>query len=169
MIEICTTNGHHPLTIPPHPSLSPAGGEDKGEGAGRRGPKMNEASPTVVAAAVIESDGRYLITRREKGHLEGLWEFPGGKLRPGETLSECLQRELREELGVEVIVGEKLETVTWSYPERAVVLHFFRCRLARGQVVPQEGQAVAWVTPDELERYTFPPADASLIARLRRR
>lgn len=127
---------------------------------------MQDPTPTIVAAAVIESHGRYLITRREKGHLEGLWEFPGGKLRPGETLSECLQRELREELGVEVTVEEKLETITWSYPERTVVLHFFWCRLAGGQIASREGQALAWVTPDEFERYPFPPADASLIARL---
>lgn len=125
------------------------------------------AGATVVAAAVIEADGRYLITRRQKGHLEGLWEFPGGKLRPGETLPECLQRELREELGVEVTVGERIEIVTWSYPDRTVVLHFFRCRLAGGQITPREGQAMAWVAPDELERYPFPPADASLVARLR--
>lgn len=125
------------------------------------------ASPTIVAAAIIEADGRYLITRRQKGHFEGLWEFPGGKLRAGETLAECLQRELREELGIEVSVGEKLETITWHYPDRTVILHFFRCRLAGGEIAPREGQAMAWVTPGELERYPFPPADASLIARLR--
>lgn len=123
--------------------------------------------PIVVAAAVIEAGGRYLITRREKGHLEGLWEFPGGKVKPGETLEECLRRELREELGVEVAVGEKLETVTWRYPERIVTLHFFRCRLAGGRLTPQEGQAVAWVAPNELDRYAFPPADASLLTHLR--
>jgi len=128
---------------------------------------MDNLSPTIVAAAVIEADGRYLITRRAKGHLEGLWEFPGGKLRLGETFPECIRRELREELGVEVTVGEKLETVTWHYPERTVVLHFFRCRLAGGEIAPREGQAMAWVEPDELERYPFPPADASLVDRLR--
>ncbi len=122
---------------------------------------------TEVAAAVIEADGRYLITRRVKGHLEGLWEFPGGKVRPGETLPECLQREVKEELGVEVSVGEKLETVTWRYPDRTVVLHFFRCRHVGGEVAPQEGQAFAWVSPEELGDYPFPPADASLVARLR--
>ncbi|MBI2552897.1 MAG: (deoxy)nucleoside triphosphate pyrophosphohydrolase [Candidatus Rokubacteria bacterium] len=120
--------------------------------------------PTVeVAAAVIETDGRYLITRRVTGHLEGFWEFPGGK---GETLSECVRREVMEELGVEISVGEKIETVTWRYPERTVVLHFFRCRHA-GEIAPQEGQAFAWVAPEEFERYPFPPADATLIARLR--
>lgn len=122
---------------------------------------------TEVAAAVIESDGRYLITRREKGHLEGFWEFPGGKLKPGETLAACLEREIREELGLEIHVGEKLETVTWRYPERTVVLHFFRCTRAGGEILPQEGQAVAWATSEELEGYRFPPADAALIRRLR--
>ncbi len=125
--------------------------------------------PTVeVAAAVIEAGGRYLITRRVKGHLEGLWEFPGGKVRPGETLPQCLQREVKEELGVEISVGEKIETVTWQYPERTVVLHFFRCDLAGREITPQEGQAFAWAAPEELDRYQFPPADASLIRRLRR-
>ena len=124
--------------------------------------------PTVeVAAAVIEADGRYLITRRVKGHLEGLWEFPGGKVRPGETLPECVRREVREELGIEISVGKKIETVTWRYPERTVVLHFFRCRQASGEITPQEGQAFAWVAAEELDRYQFPPADASLISRLR--
>ncbi len=123
---------------------------------------------TEVAAAVIEADGRYLITRRVRGHLEGFWEFPGGKVRPGETLPECLRREVREELGIEVSVGEKLETVTWRSPNRTLVLHFFRCGLAGGEIAPQEGQAFAWVAPEELERYQFPPADASLIRRLRR-
>ena len=122
---------------------------------------------TEVAAAVIEAGGRYLITRRVKGHLEGFWEFPGGKIRPGETLPQCLRREVKEELGVEISVGEKIETVTWHYPERTVVLHFFRC-LHAGEINPQEGQAFAWVTPDELERYPFPPADTSIISRLRR-
>lgn len=122
---------------------------------------------TEVAAAVIEADGRYLITRRVKGHLEGFWEFPGGKVRPGETLPDCLRREVKEELGVEVSVGEKLETVTWRYPGRTVVLHFFKCALAGSEITPQEGQAFAWVAPEELERYKFPPADASLISRLR--
>jgi mutator protein MutT len=129
---------------------------------------MSALPTTEVAAAVIEAGGRYLITRRVKGHLEGFWEFPGGKVKPGETLPQCLRREVKEELGVEISVGEKIETVTWHYPERSVVLHFFRCGIASGQINPQEGQAFAWVTPEELDSYRFPPADASLISRLRR-
>jgi mutator protein MutT len=128
---------------------------------------MGALPTTEVAAAVIEADGRYLITRRVKGHLEGFWEFPGGKVKPGETLPQCLRREVKEELGVEISVGEKIETVTWHYPERTVVLHFFRCRHA-GEITPQEGQAFAWVAPEELERYKFPPADASIISHLHR-
>ena len=124
--------------------------------------------PTVeVAAAVIREGGRYLITQRTQGsHLAGLWEFPGGKQKPGESLKECLKRELREELGVEVEVVEKLDTITWSYPEQTVVLHFFLCRLAGGELSSREGQALAWVAPEELSHYPSPPADASLIARL---
>lgn len=129
---------------------------------------MTELPTVDVAAAVIQKGGRYLITQRGGGsHLAGLWEFPGGKRRPGESLEECLRREIREELAVEVEVGEEIETVTWPYPERTVVLHFFRCDLAGGEVAPQEGQATVWVTPEELARYPFPPADASLITHLR--
>jgi 8-oxo-dGTP diphosphatase len=127
---------------------------------------VHPARPVVVAAAVIEADGRYLITRRERGHLAGLWEFPGGKLAPGETLAEGLRREVREELGADVTVGERIDTVIYHYPGRTVELHFFRCAVAGGCVTPLEGQELAWVTPEELARYPFPPADASLLARL---
>jgi mutator protein MutT len=128
---------------------------------------MSEIPTVEVAAAVIREGGRYLITQRAEGsHLAGLWEFPGGKRKPGESLEECLKRELREELGVEIEVGERLDTVTWPYPERTVVLHFFSCALAGGTIAPQEGQAVCWVPPEEFSRYSFPPADATLVARL---
>ena len=128
---------------------------------------MSEVPTVEVAAAVIREGSRYLITQRVQGsHLAGLWEFPGGKQKPGESLEECLRRELREELGVEVEVGEKLDTVTWPYPERTVAIHFFRCALAGGTIFSREGQAVAWVPPDELSRYSFPPADTALLARL---
>ena len=129
---------------------------------------MTEVPTVEVAAAVIQEGGLYLIAQRmSHSHLGGLWEFPGGKRRPEESLEECVRRELREELGVEIEVGEKIETVTWPYPERTVVLHFFHCKLAGGRVAPQEGQTITWVMPQELDRYAFPPADAALIARLR--
>jgi len=122
----------------------------------------------VVAALIRDEAGRYLITRRRKGtHLEGLWEFPGGKRERDETLEQSLGRELTEELGAVFTVGERVETVRWAYPEKTVVLHFFRCRVAAGTIAPQEGQHMEWVAPDHLPRFEFPPADAALLARLR--
>ena len=121
-----------------------------------------------VVAAVVERDGRYLITRRLDGtHLAGLWEFPGGKLLPGERPEDALRRELREELGVEAAVGELMETVDWTYPEKSVRLLFFRCALA-GEPAPLEGQEMRWVAAADLPTYGFPEADATLITRLSR-
>lgn len=130
---------------------------------------MTEAVPIVeVVAAVIERDGRVLITRRPPGtHLAGLWEFPGGKREPGESPVGALQREIREELGARVTVGEVIDAVEWSYPDKRVRISFFRCALD-GELVPPGPLAMAWVRPDELPGYDFPPADAALIARLSR-
>ena len=124
---------------------------------------MKEALQTiVVAAAVIESRDAFLVTRRQKGvHLEGYWEFPGGKCESGETLGECLARELREELAVAARVGVELFTTMHTYPDRRVELHFLRCELV-GEPAPQFGQEMRWVPRRELARLTFPPADAEL-------
>ena len=128
---------------------------------------MSAEAIDVVAGLIRDEAGRYLITRRRKGtHLEGLWEFPGGKREADETLEQSLGRELSEELGAEFAVGERVETVRWTYPEKTVVLHFFRCRVAAGTIAPQEGQLMEWVAPGDLHRFDFPPADAALLARL---
>ncbi|MDO8475808.1 MAG: 8-oxo-dGTP diphosphatase MutT [Candidatus Rokubacteria bacterium] len=125
--------------------------------------------PVEVVAAVIERDGRYLITRRLEGtHLAGLWEFPGGKILSGEKPEDALRRELKEELGVEAAVGELIETVDWTYPEKRVRLLFFRCALA-GEPAPLEGQEMRWIAAADLGSFHFPDADATLIARLSRR
>jgi len=139
--------------------------------AGRAGERGPASGAIDVAAALVQDEaGRYLITRRRHGtHLEGLWEFPGGKREPGETLEACLRRELAEELGADFTVGDKVETVTWHYPGKTVVLHFYRCRVAAGAIEPREDQAMAWVDPSELVDYEFPPADQALLARLRQR
>ena len=124
----------------------------------------------VAAGLIRDAQGRYLITQRRKGsHLAGLWEFPGGKLEAGETPSAGLRRELTEELAATFAVGDLVESVRWEYPDRVVVLHFFDCRLASGEIVPLEEQAMRWVAPDELATYDFPPADQELIRRLMRR
>ncbi|HEV8307937.1 MAG TPA: uracil-DNA glycosylase family protein [Methylomirabilota bacterium] len=120
-----------------------------------------------VAAAVITRDGRYLVTERTANrHLAGLWEFPGGKRKPGESLEDCLRRELGEELGVEGRVARRLAVVPWAYADRRVVLHFFGCEIGQQAVHPREGQGIRWVTPAELGRLAFPPADAAIVARL---
>jgi mutator protein MutT len=120
-------------------------------------------TPLVVAAAVIERGGRFLVTRRQKGvHLEGRWEFPGGKCEAGESLPACLARELREELAVGVDVQEEILTTSLDYPDRRVELHFLRCVLA-GEPSPQQGQEMRWVLRAELSSLDFPPADTELI------
>jgi mutator protein MutT len=123
----------------------------------------------VVTAAVIERQGTLLVTRRQKGvHLEGCWEFPGGKCDAGESLEACLARELREELAVEARVGKEVFATTHTYPDRRVELHFLRCEL-HGEPRPQLGQDMRWVGRDELTALEFPPADAELIRLLQER
>ena len=121
-------------------------------------------APTiVVTAAVVERAGRILVTRRQRGvHLEGLWEFPGGKQEDGESLAACLARELREELDVAARVEDEIYTTTHEYPERRVELHFLRCRLD-GEPRPLLGQEIRWVPRAELAALEFPAADAELI------
>jgi 8-oxo-dGTP diphosphatase len=117
----------------------------------------------VVTAAVIEIDGRFLVTRRQQGtHLEGVWEFTGGKCDKDESLKACLARELLEELDVASRVGVELFTPTHAYPERSVELHFFRCELL-GEPRAALGQEMRWVRREDLATLEFPPADAELI------
>ena len=118
---------------------------------------------TIVVAAVIERDGAYLLTLRPPGtHLEGHWEFPGGKCHPSETHAEALRRELHEELDIAGVVGELVHRVTHVYPERTVELHFYRCGFD-GDPKPMIGQEVRWVPRDGLRELPFPEADAELI------
>ena len=122
----------------------------------------------VVAVALIDADSRVLIAQRPEGkQLAGLWEFPGGKREPAETFEQCLLRELREELGVEVSVGELFEEVVHAYPEKAVHLKFFVCRLESGEPAALGCAALKWVNKLELAGFDFPAADARLLDKLR--
>ena len=124
--------------------------------------------PVVVAAAVILRDDAFLLTRRLKGtHLEGAWEFPGGKCEPEETLEQCLAREILEELGAGIAIGERLLVTRHAYAERSVELHFFEGTLDR-EPVPQIAQQMRRVARRDLARMELPEADAELIRLLTR-
>jgi mutator protein MutT len=120
-----------------------------------------------VAAGLVFRDRKLLITQRPaRGHLGGLWEFPGGKRETGETLEQCLTRELREELGIEVAIGELVESIVHTYPEKTVLLHFYRCRWIAHEPQPLGCPAFKWVGEQELAEFQFPAADARLLQRL---
>ncbi len=121
-----------------------------------------------ASAALIFRDGKLLISqRRADAHLGGLWEFPGGKREPKETFEQCLVREIREELGLEISVGELFDEVTHDYPEKSVRLKFFICKILSGRPQPLDCAAVKWVTKTELDAFDFPAADARLLEKLR--
>jgi 8-oxo-dGTP diphosphatase len=123
----------------------------------------------VAAAALIDSDDRVLIAQRPPGKaLAGLWEFPGGKVDPGERPEACLIRELAEELGI-AVKEECLAPLTFAshaYDEFHLLMPLWVCRRWEGLVRPLEGQAVKWVRPRQLRDYPMPPADAPLIPAL---
>ena len=120
----------------------------------------------TVVAAVVERNGRFLVTRRLTGtHLAGYWEFPGGKVHPGEPQEGALQREMLEELNTGISAPEKIFHTSHAYADRDVELHFYRAHLTR-EPQPLLGQELRWITRDAFGALTFPPADAELIDRL---
>ncbi len=124
----------------------------------------------VVAAALIDADDRVLIARRPEGKsMAGLWEFPGGKVEPGEFPETALVRELREELGID-LTETCLAPFTFAshvYEDFHLLMPLYLCRVWHGQVTPHEGQEIKWVRPVRLGDYPMPPADAPLVAMLR--
>jgi len=117
-----------------------------------------------VAAGLVFRDGKLLITQRyANAHLGGLWEFPGGKRDPQETFEACLARELFEELGIQVSIGELVKSLTHAYPEKTVHLRFYRCRWLKNEPSPLGCAACRWVMPQELAQHSFPAADAQLL------
>jgi len=120
-----------------------------------------------VAAALIRQEDRYLIARRlDSAPLGGYWEFPGGKCMPGERYEDCVRREVREELGVEVEVMELYRVVEHVYPDKNIRLYFYRCRITSGVPQPLGCQEIRWAKGQELGRYRFPPANEKLIQEL---
>jgi 8-oxo-dGTP diphosphatase len=140
----------------------PESGED-----GFRNLKFEIRNSIEVAAGLVFRNGKLLITQRHaKAHLGGLWEFPGGKREADETFEQCLIRELREELGIEVEVRELVESLTHAYPEKTVVLNFFRCRWLKNEPQAIDCLDLKWVNAAELRNFEFPAADARLLQML---
>lgn len=121
-----------------------------------------------VAAGLVFRDGKLLIAKRyPDAHLGGLWEFPGGKREPGESFEQCLQRELLEELNIEVRVNALVEILTHDYPGKRVELRFFRCEWFRNEPQPLGCAAFDWVGAEQLKDFEFPAADERILARLK--
>ena len=123
----------------------------------------------TVTAAIIWQDGKVLITKRPEGtHLEGLWEFPGGKKEEAENLEECIAREIEEELGIQIKPERFLLTVNHEYETMIVDLYIFECSLVSGSPVSKEGQDMKWVKLADISGYSFPPPDIEVIEFLHR-
>ena len=120
-----------------------------------------------VVAAIIIKDGEVFATQRGYGEWQGWWEFPGGKIEPGETPQDALEREIREELDADSSVGALLETVEWDYPTFHLTMHCYLCTLLSDSINLNEHQAAAWLTPQTLTTVKWLPADEGLIGRLR--
>jgi len=122
----------------------------------------------VAAGILIDDRDRVLLMQRLPGkHLAGLWEFPGGKLEPGETIDEALVRELDEELGIEVLASTPLISLPWRYPEKTVRLHALRVTKWRGEPRAREGHPLRWVALRDMDVAAMPPADAPIVTALR--
>ncbi len=134
---------------------------------------MREASRPlphkIIGVAVIRNQqNQILIDRRlQEGLLGGLWEFPGGKVEPGETLEACVKREIQEEIGIEIEVGDRLITIDHAYTHFKVTLNVFNCCYLSGEPQPIECDEVRWVTLDEIDQYPFPKANIQIIEALK--
>ena len=121
-----------------------------------------------VVAAIIRHNGRIFATERGYGAWKDYWEFPGGKIEPGETPEEALRREIREELDTEIAVGQKAATVEYDYPEFHLSMDCFFAEVIRGSLVLKEHEAAKWLPKNELDSVRWLPADRGLIEMLKR-
>ncbi|HYW19598.1 MAG TPA: 8-oxo-dGTP diphosphatase MutT [Nodularia sp. (in: cyanobacteria)] len=125
----------------------------------------------IIGVAVIwNNHEQILIDRRlPEGVMGGLWEFPGGKIEPNETIEECIQREIQEELAIKIEVGKHLITIDHTYTHLRVTLTVHHCRLISGVPQPIECDEICWVNLDELENFTFPEANSQIITALKQK
>lgn len=122
----------------------------------------------VVTAAVIEEQGKFLIAQRKKDSHQGLkWEFPGGKVEAGEGPETCLSREIKEELGVNIEVGDIYKVISHNYGEKQVILLCYKCKILEGIVSPIECEDYKWVSTEEMSAFDFAPADIPVVEALK--
>lgn len=120
-----------------------------------------------VVAAIIHRDGAYFATQRGYGEFGGMWEFPGGKIEPGESQETALKREIQEELGVDITIGELLCTTEYDYPTFHLTMHCYLCSVASGEIELREHKSAQWLTAETLDTVEWLPADREIIAMLR--
>ena len=120
-----------------------------------------------VVAAVIYKDGAYFTTQRGYGEFEGMWEFPGGKIEPGESRDVALKREIQEELGVDIAIENLLCTTEYDYPSFHLTMHCYLCSVASGEIELREHKSARWLTTETLNNVEWLPADKELLEKLR--
>ena len=120
----------------------------------------------VVAAVIHDGRGRIFATQRGSGDFKDSWEFPGGKMEPGETPEEALRREIWEELVTRIVVERLLETVEWDYPQFHLTMHCYLCRVESGRLELKEHEAARWLRGGELESVDWLPADRALVRKI---
>ena len=136
---------------------------------------MSEKSSSLLhkqigVAIITDRAGQILIDRRKAGgEMGGLWEFPGGKIEPGESIAECIEREIKEELDLAISVGDRLTTITHDYETFKVTLYVHYCKYLSGEPTPIECEEIRWVKPSQMNQYQFPQANAQIINLLQSR
>lgn len=119
-----------------------------------------------VVASIIHQDGKILATQRGYGDFKGLWEFPGGKIEPGETPEEALRREIREELNIDISVEKHICIVEHDYPNFHLTMHCYWCSIVQGELVLNEHQSARWLEKSEWESVEWLPADIVVVKKL---
>ena len=120
-----------------------------------------------VFAEILHRDGAYFATQRGYGEFEGMWEFPGGKIEPGESSEDALKREIQEELGVDIVIEDLICTTEYDYPSFHLTMHCYLCRVEAGEIELREHKSARWLRPEELGSVEWLPADKEVIENIK--